>query len=165
MAIVLYTPGTPIVFSSSGTGGAVLTPTSVTNGAGRISARHDRGAGAIEAMYEWHASLVTATAPTLGRTLRFFWAGANASTGAANTDGRFSETDQAISSIERLRNLHSMGQVQADINSNPSTLVGRGLVEIRTRYIQAAFWNDLNCSLSGTAADLVLTLTPVPDSF
>lgn len=164
MTDILYNPGTALTFKSSG-GSAVLTPTSVTTGAGRISARYDRGSGALPSWYQWDCTVKTAAAATIGRALRLYWAGANASTGAANTDGGFSESDQAVSSADLLRNLQPMGLVVADTTANPGTFVSRGLVEIRNRYIQVAFWNDLNATLSSTATDLVITLTPVPDSF
>lgn len=163
MATVIYTPGTAVIFKS--TGGVLLTPTSVTSGAGRISDRVDLGSPTVSAIWAWDCSVKTSAAATIGRTLRLFWAGASASTGTAGTDGLYSESDQAISALDRLRNLNPMGIVVADTTSNPGTFVGSGLVEIRRRYIQAAFWNDLNATLSATATDFTLTLTPVPDSF
>lgn len=163
MTDILFNPGTPIVFKSSG--GVLLTPTSITNGAGRISDRHDRGAGAKPLEYEWECSVKTAAAATIARTLRLFLIGSSAATGAAGTDGQFSHSDAALSAQDLLRNLTPIGLVQADTTSNPGTFTNRGFCFITARYIQAAIWNDLNATLSATASDFTLTLTPIPPSF
>ena len=163
MTDILFNPGTPIIFKS--TGGVLLTPTSITSGAGRISDRHDRGAGALPLEYEWKCEVKTAAAATIGRTLRLFWIGSSAATGATGTDGRFSHSDAVLGAQDLLRNLNPMGIVQADNTSNPGTFVGRGICFLTARYIQAAIWNDLNATLSATATDFTLTLTPIPMSF
>lgn len=163
MTDILINPGTPIIFKS--TGGVLLTPTSITSGAGRISDRADRGATTKPLEYEWECIVKTAAAATIGRTLRLFAIQSSAATGAAGTDGGFSHSDAVLGSIELLRNLTPIGIVQADTTANPGTFTGRGFCWLTARYIQAAIWNDLNATLSATATDFTLTLTPIPSSF
>ena len=164
MSTVLYLPGTPILFAPVSYD-ALLSAVSITNGAGRLSARHDRGSGALPARYAWDCRLETAAAATIGRALSLYWAGATAATGGTTCDGSFSESDQAISSVELLRNLRPMGIVQADTTANPGIFGGSGIVHITRRYIQCGFWNNLGATLSGTNTKFVLTLTPIPDSW
>ena len=152
---------TPITVKSSG-GDATITPTSVANGAGRISSRYDRGATSKPALYRLTCRFKTTASATLGRTLRLYAITADAATAGTYTDDTWTETDQAVSSEDLLRNSWPMGVVVCNAAS-VGPFAGSGLVEIRSRYVQFAFFNDTAQSMSATAGDFELVLTPVPD--
>ena len=158
---VYAAPGTALSFKSSG-GDATITPTSVANGAGRLSARLDRGSASQPIVYRWWCRVKTASSATVGRTLRLYLACSETSTGSVDTDGTFDETDQAVSTEDRYRNCLMLGVVQAD-QAATGSFVASGLVEIRARYVQIGFFNDLNAALSGTASDFECRLIPQPD--
>ena len=158
---VYAAPGTVLTIQSSG-GDAVITPTSVSNGAGRISARLDRGAGSVPALYRWHCHFKTGASATVGRTLRLYLICSDSATGSAGTDGTFSESDQGVSSEDLLLNGQPISPVRVD-QATTGPFNSSGLLEIRARYVQVAFWNDSAQAMSSTPADFAFTLTPEPD--
>lgn len=152
--------GTAFTIKSSG-GDAVITPTSVTTGAGRISARLDLGAFPRTEWFEVVAIFKTASAATAGNQIRIYAIGADAATGqgsTAYTDGYFSESDAAVSDEDTLRNGKQIGTVQAD-----DTTVFQVTLEFShtRRYLQLGFWNASGQTLSGTATDCLFIVTPL----
>lgn len=152
---------TSITFKSA-SGDATITPTSVANGAGRLSTRYDRGATSKPTLYRWVCRFKTAAAAAIGRTLRLYAITAEASTGSTYTDGAFSESDQAVSSEDLYRNGIAVGIVQCD-QATVGPFVASGLVELRGRYVQIGFFNDSAQAMSATATDFEFVLIPVPD--
>lgn len=145
------------VFAASG-GDAVFTPTSLANGAGRISAQLDLGAPPKAGEYRWLARARCAVAPTIGTTLRVYLVTSD----GAYADGAFAATDAAIASEDALRNATLLGVVVCDAASTTKDFVRSGLLYLRARYVQVAWWNATGQALSATAADMAFSLTPVP---
>lgn len=152
--------GTQLTIKSSG-GTAAITPTSVADGAGRISARLDLGSFPRADAVEVVAILKTASAPTTGKVARIYAIGSEASTGqgsTAFTDGYFSASDAAISDEDTLRNTTLLGSVQAD----EQTVFQKTFTFVPTRqYLQIAFWNAFGVAMSSTAADCQFLVTPL----
>jgi hypothetical protein len=153
-------PGTPITFQSSG-GSAVLTPTSVAAGAGRISAQFDRGAGAQPALYRWRAFTKWLASPAVGDQLRLYLVTSD----GTNQDGNgLGTADAAVASEAELSaNCQQFGSVIAGAAAS-QTEAQSGFVEIRERYISVAIWDgSATKALTATATDTAISLTPWPD--
>jgi len=149
---------TPIVFKSS-LGDVTFTPTSVANGAGRISARWDRGAGSKPSLYKWRVHTKAAAALAVGTPLEVYLATSD----GTDEDGNLGTADAAFASADKRRNLQYVGAINADSITNGEVQIASGLVEIRDRYVSVVWWNALGQALSATATDHTFTLTPVPD--
>lgn len=159
MANKIYAnPETAIAFASSG-GDVVFTPTSVANGAGRISAQWDRGAGSKPVRYKWRAKTKAAAALTAGAILGIYLSTSNGTV----QDGNLGTVDAALSDINKLNNLQSVGGIVADSTVNGELQYASGIIEIYDRYVSVVWWNALGQALSGTAGDHTFTLTPIPD--
>lgn len=159
MANKVYTVReTPIVFAPSG-GDVVFTPTSLANGAGRISAQLDRGSGAHATRYIWRARYRAAVAPTVGAVVRVYLVTSD----GTYADGDLGTGDAAVSAEIDLGNARLIGAVAADAASTTKDFVASGIVEAAARYLQVAWWNAIGQALSSTAGDQAMTLTPIPD--
>jgi hypothetical protein len=152
---ILTKPGTAVSFKSAG-GDVTFTPTSVANGAGRISAQWDRGAGSKPALYLWRAKTKAAAALTAGNLLELYLAFGD----GTNVDANMGTADAAWSTGDKRRNLKRIGAVEADSTTNGEPQHASGLVVITSRYVSVAWWNALGQALSGTAGDHEFTLTP-----
>lgn len=150
-------PGTTITFKASG-GDVTFTPTSVSNGAGRISAQYDRGSGAKPGLYRWEAITKAAAGLAVGAALEISLATAHVS--SSQIDGNQSTSDAAFSATDKRRNLQYVGSVVADSTSSGEIQTASGLVFITARYISVVWWNAFGQALSSTAGDHVFTLTP-----
>lgn len=160
MANLIYqAPGTTVTFKSSG-GDVTFTNTSVSNGAGRISAQWDRGAGSKPGLYRWEATTKAAAALAVGVTLEIYLATAHVS--SSQIDGNQSTADAAFSATDKRRNLQWVGAIVADSTTNGEVQNASGTVFITARYVSVVWWNALGQALSGTAGDHVFTLTPYP---
>lgn len=158
--LVHHLQGTSVTFAPSG-GTVVLTMTSLANGAGRVSAQHDRTASATPGLYIIQVKTKAAGALAVGAQLEVYLL-----QGAVSGDlpGNLGTSDAAVSSADKRRNLGppvvlinadstSSGEVQTS-NSN--------IVEVYGRYVSVVVWNALGQALTGTAGDHIVTLTPVP---
>lgn len=157
--LIYAAPGTSIVFAASG-GDAVITLASLADAAGRISAQFDRGSGSKPAIYRWQARTRANVSPVVGVVARIYL--------ALGDDGSFvmgdwSTADQAVSVETLLLNAQFLGSVAADIANTTQDFVASGLVEIRSRYIQVAWWNAMGQALSSTAGNHEFRLTPYSD--
>jgi hypothetical protein len=161
MASAIYLQrGAQLTIKSSG-GTAVITPTSVGNGAGRISARLDLGAFPHADLLEIICILKTVSTPTTGTVARVYCIGSDAATGqgsTAYTDGYFAESDAAITDEDTLRNTDLLTSVQAD---EQTVFQKRAIYAPTRRYLQIAFWNAYGVAMSGTAADCLFLVTPL----
>ena len=151
-------PETAITFKSSG-GIVTFTPTSVANGAGRISAQWDRGAGSKPTRYKWRVKTKAAAALVVGTELEIYFATSDGTI----VDGNQGTADAAVSAADKRRNLQPVGTIRADSTSNGEVQHGSGIVWIFDRYVSVVWWNALGQALSGTAGDHEFILTPVPD--
>ena len=136
----------------------------LTSGSGHQSEQHDFGTGARAFLFEWRAFVQFAAAPALNTLVRIYLKTAGSSTDATehpdNSDGT---TDGAVSSEDKLRNLHYLGSIEPDQASANVEMVASGLVEIRARAIQVVFWNGTGVALTTDVNENGLSLTPVPD--
>lgn len=157
---VYVSPETAITFKASG-GSAVLTMTSLANGAGRVSAQIDRGAGAHAAKYLVEVQTKSGTAMTVGGTLQVYLAMAQAD--ATQPDGAVGQVDAALTSIEQRRNLLLACIAEAPVTTSGAQLKASGEVVVSARYVSVVPVNELGAALSATASDHIITLTPIPD--
>lgn len=148
---------TAIVFKSAA-GDALFTPTSLANGAGRVSARYDRGALSQADRFIFRARVKCATAPVVGAILTIYLALSD----GTDADGELATTDAALPAADRRRNLRPIGCIQADEASAIRFFTKSDVIEVPDRYIQVVFYNELGVALSATATDHFFSLTPVP---
>ena len=142
--------------SASGT--ELLTPTSLASGAGRQGAYHDFGTSARARRFNARARIVPGGTRVVGEVIDIYF---------ITSDGNHPDNDDgtgdiAVSSIDKLRNLTPIGQIQIDENAAVK-MVWSGDVEISARYGAPLFWNRTANTLSATATDYGFQLTPVPD--
>jgi hypothetical protein len=120
-------------------------PFSVHNlaaGAGRQSDAYDFGVAAVPALYEWRAFVQFATAPVIPETVDIYPKTMGSSAPAtAHPDNDDGVTDAAVSSINKLANLHYLGSIVVDEAVADIEMVASGTVYITARAIQVVFWN------------------------
>lgn len=151
---------TEITFKSSG-GSAAFTPTSVANGAGRISAQCDLGAAPKSRLYRWRVKTACAATPTVGNLIRLYLVCAD---DATDLDGNAGTSDAAYNTENLLKNLQHIGNVVIDVaGTGAQKASSLGAFEIASRYISVVWWNASGAALSATAGDHQLVLVPVPD--
>jgi len=148
---------TAITFADSG-GTVVFTPTSLATVSGRQSAQHDFGTTARAYEFAWRAYVQFATAPVVGETVDIYIKTSDG-THVDNDDGT---GDAAVSSIDKLNNLHYLGSITVDEAAANIEMVKSGVVTLRQRYAQVVFWNATVDSLTSTASEHGFILTPVP---
>ena len=149
---------TALTFKSTG-GSALFTPTGLLTAAGRQSAYYDLGVAARSRLYAWRAVIVPGATRVVGEKIRIYLITSD----GAKPDNDDGTGDIAVSSIDKLRNLDLIGEIQVDENA-AVPMVAHGLVELPHRWIGVAFWNATANTLSATATDFLFTLTPVPDA-
>lgn len=155
---VYIAPETAITFKSTG-GTVTFTPTSVANGAGRISDQHDRGSGSKPGRYRWRARTKFASALTVGNLMQIYLATSD----GTYVDGNLGTSDAGLSAVDKLRNLRPVGNVEADSTSSGEVQIASGIVWIYERYVSVVWWNAALIALSATAGDHEFTLEPIPD--
>lgn len=154
--VMKVTRGTSLEFKSSG-GDAALTLTSLATNTGRQSAEYDRGVGNLDLLYEWRAYCKFATTPVVGQLVDIYIKTSDG-THDDNDDGN---TDAALSAEDKLRNLRRVGSIVVDETSSTPEFSASGVCNISARYIQVVVFNDTQDSLSSTATDHGVILTPI----
>lgn len=156
-----HAPETPVIFAPSG-GDVLFTPTSVANGAGRISTQWDRGSGSKPGLYRWRIKTEAAAALAVGAQLRAYLVQAF-SASAGDVPGNFGVTDAAVSSEDKLRNLGApIGIVNADSTTNGEDQIASGICFIYSRYVSVVWWNALGQALGATAGNHAMTFEAIP---
>lgn len=136
----------------------------LASGAGRQSAQHDLGTAARSQLYEWRAFVQFATAPVVGEVIEIYLKTAGSSSSAtAHPDNDDGTAEGAVSSEDKLRNLHFIGAIVVDEAAANIEMVASGLVEIRARAVQVVFWNATADGLTNDVNENGFMLTPVPD--
>ena len=154
----LAAPETAVTFRSS-TGTVVHTLTSLAAGAGRQSAQHDFTDSARAYIYRWRAWCSFTTDPVVGETVDWYYkSGLTASTILDNADGT---GDIALSSVDKLKNLHYIGSIVVDEAAAATVFVASGTIAIHERFINIVCYNDTADALSATALDMGFSLTPL----
>lgn len=158
MANKIYTaPETAITFLASG-GTVTFTPTSLANGAGRVSAQHDRGASSRATRFEWRAYCKAAAALTAGVALEIYLATSDGS----KVDGNVGTADAAVSDANKRYNLLPIGAIVADSTTNGEVQHASGIIEVSARFLSVVWWNAFGQALTGTAGDHGFSLMPMP---
>lgn len=154
--------GTTKVFASSG-GDATFTPTSLANGAGRVSAQVDLGAAPRAQWYRYTMKAKCATTPVVGNSIRaYLFDGDNAST--TRQAGTVGTADAAVAAEALFLNAsQQVTPLMVDAASTAKSFQAAGLVRITGRYVSVGWWNATGQALSATAGDMEFTLTPVYD--
>ena len=153
----LAAPETAVTFRSS-TGTVVHTLTSVATDNGRQSAQHDFTDAARPFLYRWRAWAKFAATPVVGETLDWYYkSGLTASTILDNDDGT---GDIAVSSEDKLKNLHYIGSIVVD-EAATTEMVASGTIVIYERFINIVAFNKSTAALSATALDMGFSLTPI----
>lgn len=132
--------------------------------AGRQSAAWDRGVAAVPAIYEWCAFVQFADTPVLGETVDFYLkpmgSSASATAHPANDDGT---TSAAVSSVNKLNNLHYIGSIVVDEAAANVEMVARGTVYLTARGYNIVMWNRTADALTNDVDENGFFMTPVPD--
>lgn len=149
---------TAITFKASG-GDATFTPTSLATAAGRQSAYYDLGTTTARARrFLWRAWLKPGGTRVVGEVVEVYLSRGDG-THYDNDDGT---TDIAVSARDKLRNVLPLGAIQIDENAAVE-MGAAGTIEIWDRYVAVIFWNATANTLSATAGDFGVSLTPIPD--
>lgn len=159
-SLIYHLPETAVTFTSSG-GTVALTTTSLANGAGRISAQHDRSTGAKPGLYIVQAKMKFAAALVVGAHLEVYLLQSSI---AGDVPGNLGTADAAVSSADKRRNLGApVVVINADSTTNGEDQISNsGIIEIYGRYVSVFLWNASAQALHGTGTNSIVTITPVP---
>lgn len=146
-----------ITWLASG-GTEAFTPTTLGAAAGRQGAYHDFGVSARPRRMAWRAWLKPGATRVVGEVIEIYFIASDGNH-PDNDDGT---GDIAVSSVDKLRNLDLIGQIQIDENAAVE-MTAHGEIDIVHRWGAPAFWNKTANALSGTAGDYGFELTPIPD--
>lgn len=135
----------------------------LASGAGRQSAQLDLTEDAVSMLYEWRAFVQFATTPVVGETIDIFLktagSDAAATTHPDNDDGT---SEGAVSSSDKLNNLHRLGAIVVDEAVADIEMVASDFIEIAARAVQVVFWNSSADALTNDVNENGFMLTPVP---
>jgi hypothetical protein len=154
--------GITVVFGSEGGDDVAWTTEGVTNGSGRQSAQHDFGVDTAARPDELQIRFFTqcqATTPVIGNTIDVYAKTSDHAT--LHLDNDEGTGDIALSSSDKLKNLHYVGsaivdEVVADIEFVLST---RFITS--HRYIHFVFENNSGASITSDVAETKLEMTPI----
>lgn len=151
--IVVYN-GTAKVWKSSA-GDAVLTMTSVANGAGRVGGALDMGTPRA-GRYRVQVQYKGAATPTSGAPLEVYLVRSDDNT---TRDANLGSSDAAVTDADLRAQCLFCGNLPMD---NVTTQqVASFEVETGARYLSPLLWNATGAAASSTAADCVVTITPI----
>ena len=153
---ILQKQGKDVTWAASG-GDEVLTLTSLATVAGRKGDVHDFGATFSQ---RCRVKLKTdfATSPTAGDPVEVYWA---SSEDNSDFDSGTAQGDAAFTDTDLNKQLHLVGILAADASTVSQ---GRSWVfDLPARYGYPVVYNGTGQSLSSTAADHELVITPLVD--
>jgi hypothetical protein len=148
-----------ITWLASG-GDHLFTCTSVSAGAGRQGALADLLATARAREYTWIAFVKMATTPVVDDVIRVYWKSADASNAHPDNDDGTGDLD--VSSEDKLKNLHYLGDIVIDETSTSPEFKGSGIFEAPAQVGGPVFWNAAEDDFSSTAADCGFEIRAVP---
>ena len=132
-------------------------------GAGIGSANHDLGEGAIARIYEWVAFAQLDATPVLDETIDVYLKTSGNSASATirplNDDGYA----VALSSPNKLKNLHFIGAIVCDEAAANIEFVARGRILIDARAVSVVWDNNMTPATTTDEAESGFYLSPVPD--
>ena len=136
-----------------------LTLSALAAGAGRISAKHDFGSAAKSRLYEWRATMQWGTAPVVGESIDIYLSTSD----GTNPDGEEGTADAALSAEDKLKNMHYIGSIIADVSTNNIDYTGSGFFNLNSQHASiVVFNNSIDALRTDTSVHAVL-ITPVPD--
>ena len=151
---------TAVVFADSAqTPNETLTLSALAAGAGRISARHDFGTSSNSRLFEWRATFQMATAGVVGEEIEVWLATSD----GTNGDGEEGASDAALSSTNKLKNMHYLGSVVVDTTSTNTDITASGIISVNARYASVVVYNNTADALRTDTSVHSVKLTPVPD--
>lgn len=158
---ILQKDGTAFTFKSTG-GSALWTPTSLANGAGRLSTQLDLGASPRAYKFQWRLVLKFVATPSVGFLVRPYLLEAGS---AATTyqDGIIGLTDAAIATEAISMYAGKLLGPCGIQTAGTAFQVWSGRCKIQSRYVSLMLWNASGAALSATATDHEFRLEPVND--
>lgn len=136
-----------------------LTLSALAAAAGRISARHDFGAASKSRIYEWRATFQMATAGVVGETIEIYLSTSD----GTNPDGEEGTADAALSSSNKLKNMHLIGVVVVDTTTIDTDITSSGCFVLSARYASICVFNNTADALKTDTAVHGVVIAPVPD--
>lgn len=160
MANKIYViPETVLEFNGEAGADVAISMEGVTNGAGRVSAQHDRGSTAHAGMYAWVCFTAWQATPTKNETLDLYLAEAGNATDIAGDVGT---SDADLGSLDQLSNLRHFGEVNVE-TAGTTKMVSAGVIEIRHQFISLVVVNNGGATLNATDSVSNFLLYPTPD--
>lgn len=151
---ILQYYGTAKTWKSSG-GDAAFTGTSVANAAGRIGGALDMGTPRA-GRYRVQIQLKMAATPTSGTILQWYLVRSDDNT---TRDANLGSSDAAVSDADLPPQCLFLGNMTLD---NVTTQqVCSFEIDTGARYLSILLWNASGTALSSTAADHIITITPI----
>lgn len=150
-------PDTAVTFTAGGT--VAFNPTSVANGAGRVSTQYDRGTGARPNMFRYMMTTRVGSNPSVNNQLRPYIVPAD----ATFVTGRLGTTDAAVSSEDSFRNCIPLLPIDIDGTTSTLDFIRLGSVWIPSRYFSVGWWNATGQTLSATTSHHICIFEPIPE--
>lgn len=153
--------GTAVIFGDAGKSDedVEISLTSLADGTGRISARHDLGASPRPARVLVFAEFQCQSSPTLGDTAKVYVAW---HTEDADDQGDVGSVDAALTD-DGARNLDLVGVAVCDeAAANVAFTMGPQILEVKGRYLSLGVMNDFGVSLTADDEENFLKLYTWP---
>ena len=155
---ILISEGTSVTFQATG-GDYACTLTSLAAGTGQQSAGHDNGAAPRTNLYRLECKFQTVgTGTTVGESIDVYLKTSNDN---VNWDNDDAPGDAALSSTDKLLNLTHVASVILDEVTADIPLQKTVTFSTNARYVAFVVVNNTAAALTATAAEHVLTLTPL----
>jgi len=147
------------VFGPAGTGAEIpFTPTGLGSGSAWVSQRWDRGDNAVAERYIWRIATKVAATPVLDKFLTAYLITGD----GVYVDGNIPNADQALPSVDLLKNLRPIGSVSIDKADAAQIFTRSGVVEILDQHVQVCWHSEFAVGLSAVDADHYFSLTAAP---
>lgn len=158
MANKIYQAAETALVWTDTSGDYAMTLNGLAAEAGRQGAVHDFGVAARAAPHGWRAWFRAATTPVTGEQVEVY---AKTSDGSRpdNDDGT---GDIALSSADKLRNLHLLGVIIVDQAATGVTFAASGLVWLPHRYVMPVLYNATADAFVASDDVCGFSLTAVP---
>lgn len=159
MANKIYqSPETVITWRDSG-GDNAMTLVSLAAGAGRQGALGDLTDASRPGWFRWRFFFKTGSVAVLDDVVSIYMKTSDG-THPDNDDGT---GDIAVSSEDKLKNLHFLGALMIDEAASGVEMVKSGSIWLPHRWASPVIWNGTSDVFSSTAAENGFDLTPIPD--
>ena len=162
--LIYIDPETEIVYGSEVGDDVAWSSESIGDGAGRQSALGDLGAGPRASRHSLRIFCQAVATPTLAAINEMFLKTAGSETATpSNPDNDDGTGDLAVSSVNKLKNLHFVRSPIVDEAAANIEFVASCIVEILARHVAIVMWNEMGSATTADAAETKAILTPIPD--